>query len=219
MSTLVSNPQGDQPSSSVPNNTSDRSTVPRNRASRRSRRGPESNQSSQTPQERHTSATQGNRRQRNGAGGGARSDGSGAPRPSRGGAVNNAGNVAEQTTRLTVDEPSSSRISRPQRSRKFGSQLTSSGAEGTSLNADRRQISKQPVVDPDELDLTSRLIHLFTHKDDALDCPICFNSIHPAQPIWSCSPSPEVDTCCWGTFHLKCIRSWAIKSALLLLYP
>ncbi|KAF8309054.1 hypothetical protein DL93DRAFT_2063347 [Clavulina sp. PMI_390] len=62
------------------------------------------------------------------------------------------------------------------------------------------------------MDLTTRLIHSFTHKDDALDCPICFNSIHPAQPIWSCSLSSETDTCCWGTFHLKCIRSWAAKS-------
>ncbi|KAF8327167.1 uncharacterized protein EI90DRAFT_3225407 [Cantharellus anzutake] len=63
-------------------------------------------------------------------------------------------------------------------------------------------------------DLATRLIRSFTNKDDALDCPICFNSIHPAQPIWSCSPdsTEHVETCCWTSFHLKCIRSWASKS-------
>ena len=213
---LLSNPQGDQVSSSVPSNTSAQSNIPRTRAPRR--RGPDSNRSSQAPQERHTSNIQGNRRQRNGAGRGARSDGRGTPHPSHGGAVSSSHDVAEQSAQRAAGEPSF-RTSRPQRSRKFGSQLTSSGAEGRSVNADRHQPSKQqPAVDPDDLDLTSRLIHSFTHKDDALDCPICFNSIHPAQPIWSCSPSPEAGACCWGTFHLKCIRSWAIKSALLLLY-
>ncbi|KAI0064980.1 hypothetical protein BV25DRAFT_1799680 [Artomyces pyxidatus] len=59
------------------------------------------------------------------------------------------------------------------------------------------------------------------------DCAICFSSIHPAQPSWSCSPTlpagvsasdsstpkeAENAQCCWTTFHLKCIKSWAAKS-------
>ena len=62
------------------------------------------------------------------------------------------------------------------------------------------------------------------------DCLICFAPIHPAQPVWSCSPpmpvsavsddesgkdaarAVETAQCCWTTFHLKCIRSWASKS-------
>ena len=63
------------------------------------------------------------------------------------------------------------------------------------------------------------------------DCPICFNAIVPAQPTWSCSPAfvphdpdsappagheheqeQERVQCCWTTFHLKCVRSWAAKS-------
>lgn len=83
-----------------------------------------------------------------------------------------------------------------------------------------------------EDDLTSILIKsLSTHPFP--DCPICFNAIHPAQPSWSCSPSMpaagsmgdkddeegagvvkgnENAQCCWTTFHLKCIKSWAHKS-------
>ncbi|CAL1709094.1 unnamed protein product [Somion occarium] len=86
--------------------------------------------------------------------------------------------------------------------------------------------SKAPKAD----DLTSRLIHSLSRPPYA-DCPICFSAIHPAQPSWSCSPlipiSPVTDEkessgeasrtaetaqCCWTTFHLKCIRSWASKS-------
>jgi|ERR1700722_2579413 len=59
------------------------------------------------------------------------------------------------------------------------------------------------------------------------DCPICFSSIYPAQPTWSCSPSilfissavddkpaekNQSNSYCWTTFHIKCIRSWAAKS-------
>ncbi|KAL4079530.1 hypothetical protein J3A83DRAFT_1117042 [Scleroderma citrinum] len=52
------------------------------------------------------------------------------------------------------------------------------------------------------------------------DCPICFNSVRPDHQTWSCSPplgplsndDKERSQCCWTTFHLKCIRSWAEKS-------
>ena len=223
--TLVSN-QGDQSSSSISGNTSARSSRHRNRAPRRPRQEPEilDGSQAQAPQGRHPDAAQSSRRQRNGPGNGPRPDGARILHPSRDGPVNNSSNaVTEDRARLTTGESNRPRASRQQRSRRFGSQLTSSGADGgagASRNPDRRQIrEQQPAIDPGGLDLTSRLIYSFTHKEDALDCPICFNSVHPAQPIWSCSPSPEADACCWGTFHLKCIRSWAAKSALLLPRP
>ncbi|KAG1729490.1 uncharacterized protein EDB91DRAFT_1159352 [Suillus paluster] len=70
----------------------------------------------------------------------------------------------------------------------------------------------RPKLPPAD-DLTSTLTHaLSTHPYP--DCPICFNSIRPEQPTWSCSfsdPSENLQ-CCWTTFHLKCIRAWASKS-------
>lgn len=68
-------------------------------------------------------------------------------------------------------------------------------------------------------DLTSTLSHAL-RTPPYPDCPICFSSIHPAQPTWSCSPSIPVilsndsdpPQYCWTTFHIKCIKSWAAKS-------
>jgi transcriptional repressor NF-X1 len=76
--------------------------------------------------------------------------------------------------------------------------------------------------DPETLDdLTSRLIHAL-RTPPYPDCPICFSPIHPAQPIWSCSPSISIirpddaesdeQQYCWTPFHVKCIGSWATKS-------
>jgi hypothetical protein len=108
------------------------------------------------------------------------------------------------------DSDNSRRGPRPQHFRRnFGTRLTTEGASGSNTTLGRTSVAPISTAD---LDLTSRLVHSFTHKADALDCPICFNSIHPAQPIWSCSLSETIDTCCWTTFHLKCIRSWAQKS-------
>lgn len=68
-------------------------------------------------------------------------------------------------------------------------------------------------------DLTSRLIRdLRTFP--YLDCIICYNPIRPLQPAWSCSPSSPITPAegiqgvqyCWVTLHLKCVRSWALKS-------
>ena len=83
---------------------------------------------------------------------------------------------------------------------------------------------------PKEDTLTARLIRELSIAPYP-DCIICFNAIHPAQPTWSCSPltpisattddesgkettsrAAETAQCCWATFHLKCIRSWAAKS-------
>ena len=110
---------------------------------------------------------------------------------------------------------------------KFGAKLTTENALSTRVGEQespssklsnsgnkRRDKPKAPGAPTESQDLTTRLIYSFTHKDDALDCPICFNSIHPAQPIWSCSPNSaeNADTYCWTSFHLKCIRPWASKS-------
>ncbi|TRM63424.1 hypothetical protein BD626DRAFT_494323 [Schizophyllum amplum] len=90
--------------------------------------------------------------------------------------------------------------------------------EGTSAGTPSkpRPRPKERLVEPPADDLTSTLIHALKTPPYP-DCPICFSSIHPAQPTWSCSPNIPVITegeaqYCWTTFHLKCIRSWASKS-------
>lgn len=68
-------------------------------------------------------------------------------------------------------------------------------------------------------DLTSTLTRSL-RTAPYLDCPICFNPVRPEHPTWSCSPPQDSFSedekerlqCCWTTFHLKCIRSWAEKS-------
>ncbi|KAF9266718.1 hypothetical protein L218DRAFT_921323 [Marasmius fiardii PR-910] len=114
---------------------------------------------------------------------------------------------------------------------KFGGELTTPGeATPETLNVAssskprRERYRRDP--DPQEDDLTSNLIRALRNPPYA-DCPICFNSIHPPQPTWSCSPltpiiaeekgeRKDVDEhdpqYCWTTFHLKCIRSWSEKS-------
>ncbi|KAF8582785.1 hypothetical protein K439DRAFT_1350445 [Ramaria rubella] len=87
----------------------------------------------------------------------------------------------------------------------FGSQLTDQRQRPSSPSQRRR---RSP---PPNSDLTTRLTHAL-RTPPYPDCPICFNSLHPAQPTWSCSLSPQVASCCWSSFHLKCIREWARKS-------
>ncbi|EPQ53520.1 hypothetical protein GLOTRDRAFT_45377 [Gloeophyllum trabeum ATCC 11539] len=83
-----------------------------------------------------------------------------------------------------------------------------------------RPSEKYSVSGPKKDDLTSTLIHNL-RTPPYPDCPICFSAIHPVQPTWSCSPSLPIAgaegenenmQCCWTTFHLKCIKSWASKS-------
>lgn len=231
--TLVSNTAPEQHAPSVVNNSQTRPSGHRNRAPRRPRQGGEGQSTSQTPRDPRPDSNRGGRGPRNGGGrpprDNSRPDGSEPSRPRRASPNNNPGPsdvaaISEELAQVNLEDsslPSSgpSRPTRQQRSRKqFGSQLTSATPTGSTRPANERARAhpKAPAVVLDDLDLTSRLIHSFTHKDDALDCPICFNSIHPAQPIWSCSPSSETDICCWGTFHLKCIRSWAAKSTSVL---
>ncbi|KAL0564906.1 FKBP12-associated protein [Marasmius crinis-equi] len=135
-----------------------------------------------------------------------------------------------------TEEPEKSAFPRPpgqgrRKGIKFGGQLTSSN-EGTPASSDAPSSSKsrrdryKRDPDPQEDDLTSNLIRALRNPPYA-DCPICFNSIHPPQPTWSCSPLTPIvaeekagekvhddhdPQYCWTTFHLKCIKSWSEKS-------
>ena len=71
------------------------------------------------------------------------------------------------------------------RRRGINGKLTGAGSGTSSENV---QQPKQPIRSAKADNLTNRLIDSLRTPPYA-DCPICFNSIHPAQPIWSCSPS------------------------------
>ena len=110
------------------------------------------------------------------------------------------------------------------------SEAASGSATDGKVARDGKTSEKYRVAVPQGDDLTSRLIYELSTPPFP-DCLICFAPIHPAQPTWSCSPSNplsvategdesgsegkravETAQCCWTTFHLKCIRSWAAKS-------
>lgn len=139
-------------------------------------------------------------------------------------------NTSNQTGR--TGPPSTSEApGRPQggqghgrRGARFNAGLTDpSTTDGTSSKPPNEKYRNRNPSKPKGDDLTSTLIHALSTPPYP-DCPICFAAIHPAQPTWSCSPSrfDHVDEenggenansqCCWTTFHLKCIRSWAGKS-------
>ncbi|KZV99993.1 hypothetical protein EXIGLDRAFT_667828 [Exidia glandulosa HHB12029] len=103
---------------------------------------------------------------------------------------------------------------RQQRSRKaqFGAKLTGSGNDAQSAGASSHAHAKyQAVTHPGATDLTNRLAQSLSTPPYP-DCAICFNPLRPEQPTWSCSPSFEATACCWTSFHLKCLRAWALKS-------
>lgn len=106
-------------------------------------------------------------------------------------------------------ETSTSARPPPQSSRRqqFGSKLS---GQAPASNSRRKGATDVPETG----DLTERLISSMSRRgnEESIDCPICFISIHPAQPTWSCAPSEQTSVCCWTTFHLKCVRSWASKS-------
>jgi transcriptional repressor NF-X1 len=110
------------------------------------------------------------------------------------------------------------------RGAKFNAGLTDPDPppSSTSKPTEKYRSTHKHSQDPDTLDdLTSRLTHAL-RTPPYPDCPICFSPIHPAQPMWSCSPSiPVIRTddaesdaqeYCWTPFHVKCIGSWATKS-------
>ncbi|KAG5637002.1 hypothetical protein H0H81_006146 [Sphagnurus paluster] len=98
------------------------------------------------------------------------------------------------------------------RGAKFNAGLTDPNTDPSSTKPSNRYRNKRAAaMEPEADDLTSRLIQaLRTHPYP--DCPICFSSIHPAQRVWSCSPSipvirpPDAESdeqqYCWTTFHL-----------------
>ncbi|KAI0336848.1 hypothetical protein GY45DRAFT_25326 [Cubamyces sp. BRFM 1775] len=139
---------------------------------------------------------------------------------------------AQATHQATANDDPSAQSKRPRRprGRKFHGELTE-GAPGESGKHDVPSSDKYRISAPKKDDLTSRLIYDLSTPPYP-DCLICFAPITPMQPTWSCSPSNptlaatddengisggahRADSsaqCCWMTFHLKCIRSWAAKS-------
>ncbi|OSX63454.1 hypothetical protein POSPLADRAFT_1139991 [Postia placenta MAD-698-R-SB12] len=133
----------------------------------------------------------------------------------------------------TTDKQVSPQNSAPKKTRrgKFNSALTESevASHSTPSEVDVEPSKKFKSKLPEADDLTSRLIRELCTPPFP-DCIICFAPIRPAQPTWSCSPASPVlfpssddsdneraratDTaqCCWTTFHLKCIKQWAVKS-------
>lgn len=110
------------------------------------------------------------------------------------------------------------------RGAKFNTGLTEPSADAASSHSipPKRSYNFKKSA-PKGDDLTSTLIRTLSTPPYP-DCPICFVAIRPDQPTWSCSPprvshtsgtdakDNENSQCCWTTFHLKCIRSWAGKS-------
>jgi transcriptional repressor NF-X1 len=109
---------------------------------------------------------------------------------------------------------------RSNRRANFNASLTEPSVMVSVPQASRRPERSRPPA-PQKDDLTSTLIHAISTPPYP-DCLICFSAIYPGQPTWSCSLSMPVvreqeerldaAQCCWTTFHLKCIRSWAAKS-------
>ncbi len=143
-------------------------------------------------------------------------------------------NPTSNNTTVGSESTESQKLKGPYRSgrrgAKFNSELTTDYKRPTTKSAGVDPAEKYRNPAPKKDDLTSTLIFDLSTPPYP-DCLICFAAIHPAQPTWSCSPlipissatddettkdetrlRPETSRCCWTTFHLKCIRSWASKS-------
>ncbi|KAG9311585.1 hypothetical protein JVU11DRAFT_7794 [Chiua virens] len=114
--------------------------------------------------------------------------------------------------------PSESHPPRPSRRARFKATLTEPETPSTPPTESAKPKPRTRRVFPPGDDLTSTLTHAL-RTSPYPDCPICFNPIRPEHSTWSCSPpvspgSTDLDekTCCWNSFHLKCIRAWAEKS-------
>jgi len=108
----------------------------------------------------------------------------------------------------------------PSRRSRFNAKITQPTEEqGPSRSSPTPKPKPKHPRGPTGDDLTSTLTRAL-RTAPYLDCPICFNPVRPEHPTWSCSPpqgsfsedDKERLQCCWTTFHLKCIRSWAEKS-------
>ncbi|KZT70504.1 hypothetical protein DAEQUDRAFT_708602 [Daedalea quercina L-15889] len=156
------------------------------------------------------------------------------PRPHKDGQGGQSDASTPSTSNASTDKPQAG--SSGKKPNRRGAKFKGSLSEATSSNAidgkaasGTKHSEKYRVAVPKGDDLTSRLIYELSTPPFP-DCLICFAPIHPAQPTWSCSPSNpiaatdddasgsegrragETAQCCWTTFHLKCIRSWAAKS-------
>lgn len=144
--------------------------------------------------------------------------------------------ASSEASTHTAGGGTSSLPRRPQgrRAAKFNPNLTTDPPKATPSDppAEEKKPSERYRRNlPQGDDLTSTLIRSLSTPPFP-DCLICFAPIHPAQSTWSCSPliptsigsddekgtaederrGPDTAQCCWTTFHLKCIRSWASKS-------
>ncbi|KAI6151510.1 hypothetical protein BKA82DRAFT_169428 [Pisolithus tinctorius] len=124
-------------------------------------------------------------------------------------------------------EPSRSRSQPRSHRRAFNAKLTqpteTQAPPETSSGSQQR--ARKPQGSPAGSDLTSTLTRAL-RTPPYPDCLICFGPIRPEHPTWSCAPpkpslqfglelddpDKERSQCCWTTFHLKCIRTWADKS-------
>ncbi|GLB39230.1 putative R3H domain containing protein [Lyophyllum shimeji] len=134
-----------------------------------------------------------------------------------------SGEAPESSTNASSNQPPRRAGGPSRRGAKFNAGLTEPGTTSCSSDkpVNKYKNTAAARTEPEADDLTSRLIHDLRTPPYS-DCPICFNSIHPAQRTWSCSPSipvirpPDAETdeaqYCWTTFHLKCIGEWAAKS-------
>lgn len=144
-----------------------------------------------------------------------RPEGSPAPAPER---IPTPNSSAPETGAEGSGEPQQAQ-SRSRRSR-FNAKITQPVEEQapSASSSTPKPKPKHPRM-PRGDDLTSTLTRAL-RTPPFPDCPICFNSVRPEHPTWSCSPPQgpfsdddrERSQCCWTTFHLKCIRSWAEKS-------
>lgn len=150
------------------------------------------------------------------------------PKPPLSNAISGEDHVEAVTDQGQLAQPSGD-PKRKRRAPKFNGVLTDVTQQTTSETREDVSSSARYRHLPKKDDLTSRLIRELS-APPYQDCLICFAPIHPAQPSWSCSPlmpisaatddegekgtpkAAETAQCCWTTFHLKCIRSWAAKS-------
>ncbi|KIJ55328.1 hypothetical protein M422DRAFT_73278 [Sphaerobolus stellatus SS14] len=127
------------------------------------------------------------------------------------------GSTRSRKSRISNKEVNEQNVSQPgqpgpSRNSKGGPRRERFGGQLSEQNERPPRAPKRPKTPPPpDSDLTTRLIYAL-RTPPFPDCPICFNPLHPAQPTWSCSLSEEVSSCCWATFHLKCVREWARKS-------
>jgi len=135
------------------------------------------------------------------------------------------------TAAIGVDGSSSANARPGRRGAKFNPGLTDPASPNSAPPSSPKTDRPHKPRGPENDDLASTLIHSL-RTPPYPDCPICFSAIHPAQSTWSCSPSIPINSiadadetgnagaqprswsdsahCFWKTFHVKCIRVWAL---------